>query len=34
MSDIIIDKEEDLFKNPNVLNYLLSDWFITLRRNC
>lgn len=25
MSDIIIDKEEDLFKNPNVLNYLLSD---------
>lgn len=24
MSDIIVDKEEDLFKNPNVLNYLLS----------
>ena len=24
MSDIIVDKEEDLFKNPNVINYLLS----------
>ena len=24
MSDIIVDKEEDLFKNPQVLNYLLS----------
>lgn len=24
MSDIIVDKEEDLFKNPSVLNYLLS----------
>ena len=25
MSDIIVDKEEDLFKNPQMLNYLLSD---------
>lgn len=24
MSDIIVDKEEDLFKNPSVINYLLS----------
>jgi SNF2 family DNA or RNA helicase len=24
MSDIIVDKEEDLFKNPQVLNFLLS----------
>ena len=24
MSDIIVDKEEDLFHNPNVINYLLS----------
>lgn len=24
MSDIIVDKEEDLFRNPNVINYLLS----------
>ena len=24
MSDIIVDKEEDLFKNPNLINYLLS----------
>ena len=24
MSDIIVDKEEDLFKNPGVINYLLS----------
>lgn len=24
MSDIIVDKEEDLFKNPQIINYLLS----------
>ena len=24
MSDIIVDKEEDLFRNPSVINYLLS----------
>ena len=25
MSDIIVDKEEDLFKNPSIINYLLSN---------
>ena len=25
ISDIIVDKEEDLFKNPSVINYLLSN---------
>jgi SNF2 family DNA or RNA helicase len=25
ISDIIIDKEEDIFKNPKILNYLLSQ---------